>query len=119
MRFIPNISLTCLLFLTGCFSKTCILEPDVVYVPTERCIRNHPPAFDPLTFDELQTDWGKELKLGMSFAQEFDLYRAITCYKSALILMPKVLCKEEKTSGVWPCSLLLSRRQVSRGDRYF
>lgn len=38
--------------------------------------------------NDFQTDWGKELFLGLSLAKEFDLYRAITCYKRALYLAP-------------------------------
>jgi tetratricopeptide (TPR) repeat protein len=47
-----------------------------------------PSAFPPLSQEEAQQEWAKELLIGEAFAREFDLYRAITCYKRALILMP-------------------------------
>jgi hypothetical protein len=47
-----------------------------------------PEAFPPLTCDELQTEWGKEMRIGQAFAMELDLYRAITCYKRAMLFCP-------------------------------
>lgn len=44
--------------------------------------------FPPLTDQELQQDWAKELRLAYLFAADFDLYRAITAFKRALYLMP-------------------------------
>lgn len=47
-----------------------------------------PHAFPPLNRDEEATDWGKELKMGNAFAKDMDLYRAITTYKRAEMLIP-------------------------------
>ena len=47
-----------------------------------------PSAFDPLTPNELDQEWAKELLIGDVFARECDFYRAITSYKRALILLP-------------------------------
>lgn len=44
--------------------------------------------FQPLSCQELNEDWGKEYKIGLSFASDFDLYRAITAFKRALVLLP-------------------------------
>jgi hypothetical protein len=44
--------------------------------------------FDPLNEEEKSTTWGKEYALGLFFAQDFDLYRAITCFKTALFYNP-------------------------------
>src|SRR5271170_7259307 len=44
--------------------------------------------FVPLSEEESCTDWGKEYRIALSFAQDFDLYRAITGFKRALFLMP-------------------------------
>jgi hypothetical protein len=45
-------------------------------------------SFPPLTPQELATDWGKEYRIAHCFAQDFDLYRAITGFKRALCLFP-------------------------------
>ncbi len=44
--------------------------------------------FEPLTQDESGEDWGKELRIALAFAEDFDLYRAITGFKRALVLLP-------------------------------
>lgn len=47
-----------------------------------------PSAFPPLNNEESCQEWAKELIIGDAFAREWDLYRAITSYKRALILLP-------------------------------
>ena len=47
--------------------------------------------FAPLTCEEYSTEWGKELRIALCFAQDFDLFRAITGFKRALCLIP---CEE-------------------------
>lgn len=47
----------------------------------------NPSPFDPLTNEELATDWGKEYQIGFLFAQDFDLFRAITSFKRSIILL--------------------------------
>jgi hypothetical protein len=44
--------------------------------------------FSPLLPEECAADWGKEYKIALCFAQDFDLYRAITGFKRALCLIP-------------------------------
>lgn len=46
-----------------------------------------PSPFPPLTDSECTEDWSKEYRIGTAFAAEGDLYRAITAYKRALILL--------------------------------
>jgi tetratricopeptide (TPR) repeat protein len=71
---------------TGCQLTTCELEPHIV-CPPPSCITKQPSAFFPLSEDEWKHEWAKELVIGDAFAKEWDLYRAITSYKRALILM--------------------------------
>lgn len=73
----------------GCHPNSYILEPKISYVPQERQLRNLPPCFEPLSPLERNSDWGRELIIGDEFAKELDLYRAITSYKRALVLLPK------------------------------
>jgi len=59
----------------------------------KRCALKLPQAFsvspfEPLTKEEQHTEWGKEYFFGLSFASDFDLYRAITEFKKALFLSP-------------------------------
>ena len=79
----------CSLLLTGCNPNSCDLEPPIVYFPQQRFLKCLPACFPPLKEDELRTDWGKEIKIGDTFTKELDLYRGITSYKRALVLMPK------------------------------
>src|SRR5687768_17345945 len=44
--------------------------------------------FVPLTPEQRETDWGKEWRIALAFAEDFDLYRAITSFKRALVLLP-------------------------------
>ena len=48
-----------------------------------------PSPFEKLTRDEFQQEWGKELYIGLKFANELDLYQAITAFKRALFVLPK------------------------------
>jgi hypothetical protein len=76
------------LMTTGCKTSPCNLEPTIVYVPTERQISSLPSPFDKLSKEELRQEWAKETYIGLNFANELDLYRAITAFKRALILLP-------------------------------
>lgn len=77
------------LLLTGCVVNSGPFEPEIVYYPSSRGVDALPSSFAPLTDEERQTEWGRELYLGLRFAKEFDLYRAITCYKRALFVAPQ------------------------------
>ena len=47
-----------------------------------------PSSFPPLSIAESSTEWGKEYTIGLAFAEKLDLYRAVTSFKRAEILMP-------------------------------
>ncbi len=67
------------------------MEPTILCpLPVHR-IATLPSAFPSLSEDECQQEWAKELLMGDVFAREWDLYRAITCYKRAQILLPSQL----------------------------
>ena len=76
-----------LLINTSCQLTPCCLKPDVACTPPPCVVRN-PSAFLPLNEEEYCQEWAKELLIGDTFAREWDLYRAITSYKRALILIP-------------------------------
>lgn len=73
----------------SCQSSRCEFEPTICYSPAPHLIENLPSAFPALSVIERSEDWGKELFLGKSFAKDMDLYRALTCFKSALFLIPR------------------------------
>lgn len=77
------------ILLTGCQTSSLLIEPNIGYVPQQRHIRALPSGFPSLSYHEADTDWGREYTIGRSFAHELDLYRAITAYKRALILLPE------------------------------
>jgi tetratricopeptide (TPR) repeat protein len=64
------------------------MEPTLVCpLPIHR-VSTLPSAFTPLSAEEKKQEWAIELMIGDVFAKEWDLYRAITCYKRAIILSP-------------------------------
>jgi tetratricopeptide (TPR) repeat protein len=75
-------------FLIGCHPRSYLLEPAIHYTPQQKQFSSLPSAFSPLSQEEEILDWGKELKIGISFGRELDLYRAITAFKRVLILIP-------------------------------
>lgn len=72
----------------GCQPMCQKLEPTIVcQFPAQR-IGTLPSAFPSLSLEERKQEWTKELLIGDVFAKDCDFYRAITCYKRALVLLP-------------------------------
>lgn len=76
------------ILLSGCQIASCKFEPSITYTPQARLVEALPSPFPKLTIEEVRKDWGKELLIGLNFATELDLYRAITAFKRSLILLP-------------------------------
>lgn len=76
-------------FNTGCKEVSCQLEPNICYQAEPRVIEGLQSPFPKLTPQERGQEYGRELFLGKAFAKEMDFYRAITCFKRALFLIPK------------------------------
>ncbi len=77
-----------LLLLAGCYRVPDKIEPQLCYSVEQRYLQRLPACFSPLTADEKSHEWGKEYTIGIAFAKELDLYRAITAFKRAQILAP-------------------------------
>ncbi len=89
-----------LLLFSSCYRASRDIEPnfEALAHPREIAKENRTPLvlptdfslspFPPLTAEEQREDWGKEYKIALSFAADFDLYRAITAFKRALVLLP-------------------------------
>jgi len=89
MCVIRSLALLCtLVLLSGCHPRSYLLEPKISYTPQKRQFETLPSAFEDLSSEELDREWGKEMTIAIAFARELDLYRAITGFKRALILMP-------------------------------
>ncbi|MBN2479998.1 MAG: tetratricopeptide repeat protein [Parachlamydiales bacterium] len=63
------------------------LEPKLSFSAKEDLINSLKDPFMPLSEEEKKQDWAKEFIIAKSFAKELDLYRAITNYKRAEILL--------------------------------
>jgi len=84
-----SLLIMCMLAFSGCHENSTLLEPKIFYVPQERHIKTLPSPFEPLDKEEKLAQWGEETLIGQAFARELDLYRAITAYKRAKILIPE------------------------------
>ncbi|MCH9626797.1 MAG: hypothetical protein S4CHLAM2_04280 [Chlamydiales bacterium] len=93
--------ITLVSFVSGCYHRVPnTIEPVISEPPhpkevqREKRIALYLPQdfsvspFSPLSAKEYQSDWGKEYAIALTFAQDFDLYRAITGFKRALCLIP-------------------------------
>lgn len=98
-RVITLLTLCC--FVTSCYYRVPNeIEPSVVAPPHPREVQREQRVwmnlpqdfsvspFSPLTDEERSNDWGKEYIIALAFAEDFDLYRAITGFKRALCLLP-------------------------------
>lgn len=91
MRNLCLVGASLVLLCFGCQPNSRVIEPHIAYAPQPRMFERLPAPFKDLSAKELQQDWGKELYIGKAFARELDLYRALTCFKRALFLIPKEL----------------------------
>ena len=72
----------------GCYRVPDKIEPQVSYNVQEMHLKQLPPPFPPLSSDEKAQPWGQEYLIGQKFAENLDLYRAITTFKRAEFLIP-------------------------------
>lgn len=92
------------LFLWGCAPNCVKIEPEISYTPPTRLIQSLPSPFEKLSKGEIQQEWGKHFYIGLNFANEMDLYRAITEFKTALIFLPAK--NEERRRQIEYCIFL-------------
>lgn len=77
------------LFFSACSQIGQDFAPSIQQSPGKTELRSLGSAFSSLTTEEKATDWGREFLFGISFARDLDFYRAITCFKRALVLIPE------------------------------
>lgn len=86
----------CSLLLTSCYRVPDKIEPQINYVVQDKYIRSLQTCFTPLDKYELQQEWGREYFIGVAFAKKLDLYRAVTAFKRAEILIPDSLYQRKQ-----------------------
>jgi len=72
----------------SCYRVPDKIEPQINYSVQDRYIKRLESAFTPLNYSESKEAWGIEYTIAQKFAQELDLYRAITAFKRAEFLLP-------------------------------
>lgn len=72
----------------GCFHHEDKIHPLISSSISEKDLTSLHSPFPELGLAEQNEDWGKEWKIGHGFGKELDLYRAITAFKRAKILLP-------------------------------
>src|SRR3990167_6944062 len=84
-----KILLACLLslFFASCYRVPDEIDPKVSYRLQDQHFERLNSAFNPLSEEEKHSDWGKEFLIAKAFTKELDLYRAISTFKRAEILL--------------------------------
>lgn len=73
--------------LASCYQIPDQINPRVSYPLQDQHFQSLCGAFPPLTKEERATDWGKEYTIARTFADELDLYRAVSTFRRAEILL--------------------------------
>lgn len=76
-----------LLLLAACYRVPDRIDPRVSYQLQDQHFQQLTGAFAPLSPEERASDWGKEYLIARTFAEELDLYRAVSTFKRAQILI--------------------------------
>ncbi len=74
--------------LTSCYRVPEKIEPQVSFSVQEQYIKQLPSPFPELTSEEKLQPWATEYLIAQRFADELDLYRAVTSFKRAEYLLP-------------------------------
>lgn len=80
--------LVLLILLASCAKQDYSIKPTICFYAHERTLLCLPATFPPLSQNEKMTNWGTEIEVGIQFGREMDLYRSITAFKRAKILIP-------------------------------
>ncbi len=79
-----------LILFASCYRVPDQINPRIDYQVQDQHIAALRSPFAPLSALERMTDWGKEVIIARSFADELDLYRAISTFKRAEILVSPI-----------------------------
>lgn len=78
-----------LLLFCSCYRVSDKIDPRVSCQLQEQYFQRLSGGFAALSVEEMATDWGKEYTIARAFAEELDLYRAVSTFKRAQILIGK------------------------------
>lgn len=74
---------------SSCYRVQDCIEPRINYKLQDQHFESLSSAFPALSPQERSSDWGREYVIAQHFAKELDLYRAVSTFKRALILLPE------------------------------
>jgi len=77
-----------LLCLSSCYRVPDELDPKINCQIQDQHFAHLSSAFPSLSCEERRSDWGREYTIAHCFARELDLYRAVSTFKRAEILLP-------------------------------
>jgi hypothetical protein len=90
------VGILCLfLALVSCCKVQDTLSPQICCTLQEKQLESLPSPFPPLSVEEKRQSWGKEYAIALAFAKECDLYRALSTFKRAEILIPPRFAKRK------------------------
>ncbi|MFA5250388.1 MAG: tetratricopeptide repeat protein [Parachlamydiales bacterium] len=85
-----------LLLASACYKVPSQIEPKLSYNCKVQELKNFSHTFPPLSGSEKNSDWGKEYTIALAFAKKLDLYRAISTFERADILVPPELSSRKE-----------------------
>ncbi|PIS01307.1 MAG: hypothetical protein COT84_03045 [Chlamydiae bacterium CG10_big_fil_rev_8_21_14_0_10_35_9] len=89
LTMMNRICLFVLLLCCSCYRVQDKIQPQINYRLEEKYLDELKPAFAPISDAEKREEWGKEYLIALAFAKEMDLYRAVSTFKRASILVPE------------------------------
>lgn len=95
--------------ITSCYRVPDEISPRLDCEVQEKHFSSLHSAFPPLTPSDKSTDWGKEMVIADHFAEELDLYRAVSTYKRAEILADENSRKLQAEYDILLCYFLAKR----------
>ncbi|MCH9612761.1 MAG: hypothetical protein S4CHLAM102_12580 [Chlamydiia bacterium] len=87
-RLLP---LALVLALTSCDQTAESIEPQLSYTIQDNYLKRLESPFTDLSPLERESEWGKEYHIALTFAKRLDLYRSISTFERAKILIPHAL----------------------------
>ena len=96
-------------YFCSCYRVPDQINPRVSYEVQDEHFKNLKNPFPPLSGSDAASDWGREMIIAKAFADELDLYRAISTYKRAKILAPEASRKLEIEYEILLCYFLAKR----------
>ncbi len=93
----------------GCYHVPDKINPRLDYEVQDKHFATLQSAFPPLSEEEKHSAWGREVLIAHVFAEQLDLYRAISTYKRAEILCDNSTRKLEIQYDILLCYFLAKR----------